>query len=107
MVRRSIVVLVGVALLGVGSCASTEFKSTWKDPQAGPSELVGKRVAAFAVTKNKSIARASEDAMVAALAKQGVQAIPGYQLVAVGETNSDVLRKSLEQPTWMAPSPCA
>jgi len=96
MGRRSAIVLVGLALLGAGSCASTDFKSTWKDPEAGPVELQGKRMAAFAVTKNQSMARAAEDAMAGALAKQGVQAIPGYQLAPGGYTDTAVLKEKLK-----------
>jgi hypothetical protein len=90
-------VLVGMVLIGVGSCASTEFKSTWKDPEAGPIELQGKRVAAFAVTKDEAMARGAEDAMVSALAKQGVKVIPGYQLLPAGEAaDKDKLRETLK-----------
>ena len=96
MGRRSMIVLVGLALLGVGSCAATDFKSTWKDPQAGPVELQGKRMATFAVSKNQGMARAAEDAMASALAKQGVQAIPGYQLAPGGETDTAVLKEKLQ-----------
>jgi hypothetical protein len=90
-------VLVGMVLIGVGSCASTEFKSTWKDPEAGPVELQGKRLAAFAVTKDEAMARGAEDAMVSALAKQGVKVIPGYQLLPAGEAaDKDKLRETLK-----------
>jgi hypothetical protein len=98
MSRRSGLVLVGMVLLGVGSCASTEFKSTWKDPEAGPVELQGKRVAAFAVTKDEAMARGAEDAMVSALAKQGVKGIPGYQLLSGDEaTDKDKLKDKLRE----------
>jgi hypothetical protein len=97
MGRQSMIVLVGLAWLAVGSCASTEFKSTWKDPEAGPIQLQGKRVAAFAVTKDQAVARTAEDAMVQALAKQGVKAIPGYQLVPDGETDKAVLKEKLKE----------
>jgi hypothetical protein len=98
MSRRSGMVLVGMVLLAVGSCASTEFKSTWKDPEAGGIELQGKRVAAFAVTKNEAMARGAEDAMVSALAKQGVKGIPGYQLLPAGEAaDKDKLRDKLRE----------
>jgi hypothetical protein len=97
MSRRSGMVLVGMVLIGVGSCASTEFKSTWKDPEAGPVELQGKRLAAFAVTKDEAMARGAEDAMVSALAKQGVKVIPGYQLLPAGEAaDKDKLRETLK-----------
>ena len=97
MSRRSGMVLVGMVLIGLGGCASTDFKSTWKDPEAGPIELQGKRVAAFAVTKNEAMARGAEDAMASALAKQGVKVIPGYQLLPAGEAaDKDKLRETLK-----------
>jgi hypothetical protein len=62
-------------------CTSTEFTSTWKDPSAQVTELRGKRVAAFVVTKDEARRRAAEDALAVELAKRGVQAIPGYKMV--------------------------
>ena len=98
MSRRSGMVLVGMVLLGVGSCASTEFKSTWKDPEAGPVELQGKRLATFALTKDEAMARAAEDAMAGALAKQGVNVIPGYQLLSSEDAaDKNKLRDKLKE----------
>ena len=97
MGRRSAIVLVGLVWLGIGGCATTEFKSTWKDPEAGPIELQGKKVAAFAVTKDEAMGRGAEDAMASALAKQGVQVIPGYQLMPGGEIDKAALKEKLKE----------
>jgi hypothetical protein len=82
MKKRSLSILaIGLVAAGVG-CATTEFTSTWKDPAAQAVEFRGKRVAAFVVTKDEARRRAAEDALSRELAKRGVLAIPGYQLVA-------------------------
>lgn len=96
MVRTWKLPLLGLALFWVGSCATTEFKSTWKDPEAGPVQLQGKRVATFVVTNNEALARSAEDAAARALAERGVQAIPGYKLIPAGQaTDKEALQKKL------------
>jgi hypothetical protein len=86
----------GLALLWVGGCATTEFKSTWKDPAAGTVDFRGKRVAAFVVTKSDAQRRSAEDALAQELAKRGVSAIPGYQIWPGPEpADKEVLRKAL------------
>jgi hypothetical protein len=68
-------------VVGGGACGTTKFKSTWMDPAAPPGELQGKRVAAIAVPAEESRRKGAEDRLVMELAKQGVQAVPGYQLM--------------------------
>ncbi len=88
--------VLGVALAGVVGCSSTEFKSTWKDPQAQRIELQGKRVATFAVSKDEAQRRAAEDAMARELTERGVVAVPGYRLSPDGATaDKQALRAKL------------
>jgi hypothetical protein len=90
--------VMGLALVGIGACATTEFKSTWKDPSAQLGELEGKRVAAFVVTPSAKRRRPAEDALAAELASRGVLAVPGYQLVPSGDLpGNDVVRDQLRE----------
>jgi hypothetical protein len=94
MRRFALFVTVGLALMG--ACASTEFKSTWKDPAASRVQLQGKRVATFAVTRDEAMRRAAEDAMAREIAKRGVIGVPGYSLPGGDQTrDKDQLRKQL------------
>src|SRR4051794_5296800 len=70
-----------VLALTVGACATTKFKSTWKDPSVSRLDVAGKRVVGFVVTKTESLRRSAEDALVKELQKRGVQAVAGYQVV--------------------------
>lgn len=84
--------------VGALSCATTQFKSTWRDPTARPFTLHGQKVAAFMITPNESVRRAGEDALARELSARGVQGIPGYQMTGGKSVlDSEVLRRKLEQ----------
>ena len=69
-----------VVAVGASACASTAFKSTWKDPTAQPVTLHGQKVAAFMITPIETARRSGEDTLARELRARGVQGIPGYQL---------------------------
>ena len=84
--------------LGALSCATTQFKSTWRDPTAPPIALRGQKVAAFMITPAESMERAGEDILARELSARGVQGIPGYQLTGGQPVrDSESLRRKLEQ----------
>jgi hypothetical protein len=85
-----------VVAVGVAACATTTFKSTWKDPTAQPITLQGQKVAAFLITPNESMRRSGEDILARELSARGVQGISGYQLTGDKPSqDSEVLRKKL------------
>jgi hypothetical protein len=85
-------------VVGAAGCATTEFRSTWKDPTAQPFTLHGQRVAAFVITPTESLRRAGEDALAGELSARGVQGIPGYKLTGAKPVrDSEVLRRDLER----------
>jgi hypothetical protein len=92
---RGLVLLVAVGAL---SCATTQFKSTWRDPAAQPVALQGQKVAAFMISPEESVRRAAEDILARELSARGVQGVPGYQLTG-GQPprDSELLRQKLEQ----------
>jgi hypothetical protein len=82
MKRKIVMAMLGGLIAALGACASTtEFKSTWKDPQAQPLALQGKKVAALVLTSNDSLRRSAETSLAQELGQRGLNAIPGYQLV--------------------------
>jgi hypothetical protein len=95
--RRGLVLGWAVALaVGALGCSTTSFKSTWRDPTAGPITLQGQKVAAFLMTPNETMRRDGEDTLARELAARGVQGIPGYRLSAGKQVqDSEVLRKKL------------
>jgi hypothetical protein len=91
-----IAALAFVVAVGAVACATTQFKSTWKDPTAQPIALQGQKVAAFLITPNESMRRSGEDILSRELSARGVQGIPGYQLTGDKPSqDSEVLRKKL------------
>lgn len=75
MRRSSTWALLGPITLLLASCASTDLLSTWKEPGAGP--LAFRKVIALAVTKDESMRRSMEDAMV----KRRKAAEPAYETI--------------------------
>ena len=82
-----------VVAVGAFGCATTRFKSTWRDPAAQPITLRGQKVAAFMLSQNESMRRSGEDILARELTARGVQGIAGYQLTG-GQPiqDSEVLR---------------
>jgi hypothetical protein len=95
--RRGLVLGWAVALaVGALGCSTTSFKSTWRNPTAGPITLQGQKVAALVMTSNETMRRDGEDALARELAARGVRGFPGYQLTGGKEVkDSEVLRKKL------------
>jgi hypothetical protein len=92
--------LTSVAMLALvmGACATTEFKSTWKDPSVSGLDIAGKRVVAFVVTKNETLRRSAEDALARELQRRGVQATAGYQVIPDENLqNQNSLRRRLRE----------
>jgi len=95
--KRMKAVLLTLVTVSLGACATTEFKSVWKDPSVQHLEFQGKRVATFVVTKDVARRRAAEDALANELQKRGVRAAPGYQLIPDENlTNKEAIRQRLE-----------
>ena len=78
-----------ILALVLGACATTEFTSTWKAPDAQPLNLRGQKVAAFVVAPNDSTSRAGESALARELSARGVEGLPGYGLVPKEERSSN------------------
>jgi len=87
-----------LVVVGALGCATTQFKSTWRDPTAQPIPLRGQKVAAFMISPNESTRRAGEDILARELTARGVTGIPGYQLTGAQPIkDSEALRRQLAQ----------
>ncbi len=80
-------------LMLLAGCASTSFKSTWKNPNAGPVELTGKKVVVVATNVPTSVRNSVEGAVTDELKKMGADAIPSSQLLAPNSTTDQAKAK--------------
>lgn len=83
--RTGRVVVTGFMLL-LGACyASTTVDQVWTTPVRAEPPM--QRVVTIMISPNVTMRRASEDRLAIDLAKQGVQATPGYQVFQDGATD--------------------
>ena len=89
--------LLALVLLGAIGCATTEFKSTWKDPSAQPGMLQGKRVATFVLAKSQALRREGEQTLAQQVSGKGALGVPGYRIIdETTGTDKEHLREKLE-----------
>lgn len=83
MVSRSVWVSTAVAVLALAGCvAGTQFKSTWKAPDAAPlSVKPGDLVVAMVISKAETTRRSGEDLLSDELRQRGLRPIPSFTLI--------------------------
>ena len=85
------------AVLGLLACATTEFDSTWRAPDARPLQLTGKKVCGLVISKNEALRRSAEDAMAREISAHGAQGVPAYTLFDAAEIKDQAkVRAKLE-----------
>jgi hypothetical protein len=88
--------LVTLTLAPLG-CSSTSFDSTWRDPQARPVQLEGKKVVGIFMTNRPAIRRRAEDAMAREISARGAQGVPAYTVLSDEEVkDQDASKAKLE-----------
>lgn len=87
-------------VLGLLACSTTTFESTWRDPQAQPLQLTGKKVLGIFMTKNPATRRMAEDAMAREITARGAQGVPAYTVLGDEDVkdfkNQDRVKTKLE-----------
>jgi hypothetical protein len=69
-------------MLALAACASTEFKTTWKAPDAAPlSVKPGDVVVTMVMSKEETIRRSGEDQLGDELRQRGLRPISSYTLI--------------------------
>ena len=91
MTRR--ITFSAAVLLIVAACAATSFKSTWKSPDAGPVDIMGKKVVVVASNVPTSVRTGLEASIADELTKQGAQAFASSQLFNSEVTKDDAKAK--------------
>ena len=79
--RRSLVVVVAIALAAGAVVYAAKFKSTWKAPDAGTLGFAGKKVAALVITDDANLQISAEEALARELVARGVQGVAAYRLI--------------------------
>lgn len=98
MRTRLIPMLAGVSALLLTACATTNFVSTWKAPDATRVTTNGTRVAALIMSKNETARRAGEDALARAITSQGAEGVPMYSIAPdTDPKNEAAVRSALEK----------
>jgi hypothetical protein len=71
-----------LTMLALAACASTEFKNTWKAPDAAPlSVKPGDVVVTMVMSKEETIRRSGEDQLSDELRQRGLRPISSYTLI--------------------------
>jgi len=97
LLRSSSRILVAVALiLGAAGCSSTRLVNHWENPQYAPARF--NRVMVVGVSRQASVRRTFEDAFVARLKAEGVDAVPSYVLAPEdGQVDETRLQQAIRQ----------
>lgn len=76
--------LAATAAVTLPACATTTFRSTWKNPAAESFNLEGKRVAAIVLSEEEPLRYAAEDALAREITAHGAAGVPAYTLLPKG-----------------------
>src|SRR5882672_443375 len=81
-------------LVLLGGCATSDFVSSWKAPDATPLQLAGAKVAAIVMMQDQSSRRAAEDALARELTARGVMGVPLYMIVPDADAKDEAKVKA-------------
>ena len=84
---RNSLAFAGLSL--AAACASTSFSATWKNPDAAPVSLAGKKVLAIVQLRDEARRRQGEDLLAAEITKRGGQGIASYTLFPSSDRQQD------------------
>ena len=73
VIRATLLLLASVVLAG---CASNDFVSSWKAPDAQPLQLQGAKVAAVVMVNSEASRRVAEDKLAREITARGGVGIP-------------------------------
>src|ERR1700693_5436138 len=89
--------LTAAMALATFACATTTFQSTWRDPEARPLRLTGRKVVGLFVSKDPVRRRRAEDALAREISSRGAQGVPAYTVLSDSEVqDQDAAKAKLE-----------
>jgi hypothetical protein len=95
---RTVAVVAATLSLAIGAEAGTKFKSTWKPPDAAPTNFRGQKVVAIVMLPDEKTRVGIEDELAYALRSRGVDGVAGHTLVPPDALkDKDQVRARLEE----------
>jgi hypothetical protein len=95
VIRATLLLLASVVLAG---CASNDFVSSWKAPDAQPLQLQGAKVAAVVMVNSEASRRVAEDKLAREITARGGVGIPMYSIYPDATPSSEsAARAALEK----------
>lgn len=95
--RVSLVVLICAGALAAACASSTKFISSWPNPEAKPSTMQGKKVAALVMVTEDSLRYGAEASLARELTKRGAEAKPAYTIIPKEVTQDEAVAKKFLQ----------
>jgi len=90
--------LTAAMALATFACATTTFQSTWRDPEARPLRLTGRKVVGLFVSKDPVRRRRAEDALAREISARGAQGVPAYTVLSDEEIkDQEAVRTKLDR----------
>lgn len=97
-IRPSIRPILALLVLAASACATTTFRSSWRNPEARPLRLKGAKVVAIFVSRNPTTRRIAEDALAREISARGSQGVPAYTILSDDEIkDQESARAKLDQ----------
>jgi hypothetical protein len=85
--------LTTVCLVGIvgaaAACATTSFRSTWRNPATEPISLDGRRVVALVITTHESTRRTAEDTLAAQITARGARGVPAWTILPTDDLRNE------------------
>ena len=94
-IRLALLAVSALAWLG---CATTTFESSWRNPEAQPLRLGGRKVVAVFVSRDPLRRRLAEDALAREITARGAQGVAAYTFLSDREVRDrDLARAKAEE----------
>jgi len=91
---QRLIVTAGLAVTLAG-CATTHFQTTWKNSDARPVPMTGKKVLVVALNLPRFIRVGVENAIADELRDEGVQGVPAFKVLDDQSTRAEAKAKAL------------
>jgi hypothetical protein len=86
--RIGLVALAAALSVATTMAAANDFISTWKSPEAGPLNFVGRKVAAVVIVDSLNLQMSAEEALAREITARGAVGVPSYRIIPREEHSS-------------------
>ena len=85
--------LIAAIAIALAGCASIRFDTTWRNKDAQPVAMAGKKVLVVALNVPIAVRQGIESAMASELGRDGIYGVPSFQVLGADTTASDAKQK--------------